>query len=661
MVATKRLVGGARIAVAAVIAAGVTTAEGGVAAEENEALLFAEIPSVYGASRYEQPTTEAPAAVTILTAADIERFGWRTLGEALRSVPGFYTTYDRTYTYLGTRGFSRPGDYNSRLLFLLDGRRVNENIYDSAYYGFDGLVDLALVDRIEIIRGPASSVYGTSALLGLVHVVTKRGRDLAGFEAAIAGESYGTYEARGAWGARAASGIEALVSVGTRSSDGPDLYFPQFDDPATGNGRAVGLDGEERNSAFARLGWGDWALDAAYADREKDVPTGAYGTTFGDPRAGTSDRTLSAQLVFDRILSDASQVTLRAYGGEYRFEGRYPYDETLNVDRARGTWLGFEGQYERTFAEHHRLLMGVLYQSNLRQDQENFDVEPPALYLQVPTESSQWALFAQDEVELGADWSASAGVRLDHYETFGETLNPRISVIWGAARPSTIKLLYGRAFRAPNAYELYYADAVTTKSNLQLQPETIETIEGRFEHRFREHYRFGASAYRFRIDDLINQVEDPEDGLMVFQNLDRAEGTGVEVELAFAFSGGFEGRFGWAFQDAEDRATGSELSNAPDHLGNASLWAPIVGERLGAGVGVRYVGSRNTPSGGEVGSSTVVDLNLLAKRVVGGLDVSVSAFNLLDEGYADPVGPDVPGEIVVQDGRSFRLSLRYAF
>ena len=95
-----------------------------------EDLMKIEIDSVYGSSGYKQKVNEAPAAITIVTADEIRRYGYQTLADILRNVPGFYVTYDRNYTYLGMRGFGRPGDYNSRILLLVDGHRTNDNIYD---------------------------------------------------------------------------------------------------------------------------------------------------------------------------------------------------------------------------------------------------------------------------------------------------------------------------------------------------------------------------------------------------------------------------------------------------------------------------------------------------------------------------------------------------
>jgi len=118
-----------------------------------EELMNVEV--VNAASRFDQTAREAPSAVTVITSDEIRLFGYRTLAEVLNSLRGFYVSYDRNYYYLGVRGFSPPGDYNSRILLTLNGTRINESIYNSVYFGTEALVDLDLIDRLEVIRGPS--------------------------------------------------------------------------------------------------------------------------------------------------------------------------------------------------------------------------------------------------------------------------------------------------------------------------------------------------------------------------------------------------------------------------------------------------------------------------------------------------------------------------
>ena len=129
---------------------------------------------VFTASRHLENTREAPSSVSIITSEDIARYGWRTLGDILGSLRGFYTSYDRDYTYLGVRGIQRPGDYNSRILLMINGHRLNDNVYDSAPIGSEFPLDLDLIDHIEIVRGPSSSLFGTNAVFGIINVITRR-------------------------------------------------------------------------------------------------------------------------------------------------------------------------------------------------------------------------------------------------------------------------------------------------------------------------------------------------------------------------------------------------------------------------------------------------------------------------------------------------------
>jgi iron complex outermembrane receptor protein len=161
--------------VASSVCAAETTDPAGVDTTTDQ-ILFQEIPTVVGASKYEQRTTEAPSYISIVTAEEIKRYGYRTLADIVASVAGFYPDYDRSYHYVGLRGFSLPGDYNTRVLVLLNGHRLNENIYDSAGFGTDGIIDVELIERVEIIRGPGSSLYGSNALCAMTELLSERSR-----------------------------------------------------------------------------------------------------------------------------------------------------------------------------------------------------------------------------------------------------------------------------------------------------------------------------------------------------------------------------------------------------------------------------------------------------------------------------------------------------
>src|SRR5690349_1583926 len=111
-------------------------------------LMKIEVDSVYGASKYLQKVTQAPSSVTIVTAEEIHKYGYRSLADILRHVRSFYVTYDRNYSFVGVRGFLRPGDYNDRILLLVDGHRTNEDVYESALIGTEFPLDVDLIERV---------------------------------------------------------------------------------------------------------------------------------------------------------------------------------------------------------------------------------------------------------------------------------------------------------------------------------------------------------------------------------------------------------------------------------------------------------------------------------------------------------------------------------
>ncbi len=115
---------------------------------------------VYSASKEMQSISDALSSVTVVTADQIQKHGYRTLAEILQSVSGFYITNDRDYRFVGVRGFGRLGDSNNRILVLIDGHRINDNVFGEPYLGTEFLVDVDLIERVEIIRGPSSSLYG---------------------------------------------------------------------------------------------------------------------------------------------------------------------------------------------------------------------------------------------------------------------------------------------------------------------------------------------------------------------------------------------------------------------------------------------------------------------------------------------------------------------
>jgi outer membrane receptor for ferrienterochelin and colicins len=178
----------------------------------------------------------------------------------------------------------------------VDGHRINDSVFDSGTIGREGMVDVALIDRVEIIRGPSSSVYGSSAFFGVINIVTKRGAQFDAVEVSGEGGSLDTRAARLTYGSKLASGAQFVASASHYESGGVEnLYFPEFDPAvsddvrAANGGRAVGLDDERAANLFTSLQWRDLSFSGFYSRRYKQVPLASFGTIFSDPREETWD------------------------------------------------------------------------------------------------------------------------------------------------------------------------------------------------------------------------------------------------------------------------------------------------------------------------------------------------------------------------------------
>jgi outer membrane receptor for ferrienterochelin and colicins len=626
--------------------------------------MLQDLPVVEAASLHAQTLQEAPANVTIITAEEIRLYGYRTLGEALGSVSGFYVTNDRSYQYVGVRGFSLPGDYNTRFLVMVNGHSLTENVYSSNnYFGQDFGLDMDLVKRIEIIRGPSSALYGSNGMFATINIVTRSPveQDLA--RASVEADSFGERKALVSSSLNLGHGANLLISGSVFNNAGQSLYFPEFDAPETNQGWARGVDGERGYHAFANLVWRNWSFTGYLSAREKNYPTPSYGTLFGDRGNKILDTRHFFEAAWSREIGLTGKLRWRIYYDQHEYWGRYDMGADGGIqdnrDLTLGNWAGSQLTYR--FDLPHRfgsLTLGSEVNADIRTLQRNFDVQPEYFQLlDINNPDLQCAVFLQHEWEFHPGWTADFGVRFDESRNHGHFVSPRLALVHRHSPKTTYKLMAGVAFRNPNAFEQYYDDAgISQIPNLLLRPEQIHTLEAAIERRLSRRLNLVATAYSYWLRDLIEAVP-VSDVLVQFQNLSRYRSTGVEFGLNGHPWRDIDTAASIAVGDLDKQGLQETPANSPCTLLKLRLSVPLDHRRFAVSGAFQYMSTRGTFGGAEVPPVYLADLTITSNRLHPDYDVQFGVRNLFNRLAWDPASPGQGLDRLARDGRSVFVKL----
>jgi outer membrane receptor protein involved in Fe transport len=613
---------------------------------------------VEGAALHPQSLQDAPASVTIITAEDIRKYGYRTLGEALAGVRGFYVTNDRTFESIGVRGFNLPGDYNSHILFLVNGHNMADNVFDYMLYAGDEFpIDMNLIKQIEIIRGPSSALYGSNAMFATINIITKAPGDIPTLalttDTGSFGEKKGQVEVAGSLG-----GAQVLFSGSVYNNAGESpLFFPQFDTRQNNYGEAINMTGEKGYHLFSTLVWRNWTITAAFAGDSKIQPISWGPTIFNDPGTKFDDQRNFVDAAYEREIAGGT-LRWRTYYDSFHWEGRGDYalaDGAVEDNRQSeiGDWVGTQLTYRTRPFFAGEITVGLESDIDIRTFLTDYDVSPVAVeYLKTDHPNRSLALFLQDEKKLSKRWTLDLGLRIDeaHYHS-GGFVSPRAALIY--QRPEwTYKFLYGRSFRAPSAFQLFYGDGIADAANPALRPEWADTVEVDVERKLGKRMNLQASAYGYELHDILLGVYLPN-GLLQYQNSAEIRAEGLELEINGRPTNWLETTVSYAVQQARDDGP---LENSPQHLAKLRFAVPL-GRKFDLSSSMQYESSRGTLAGNSLKPVYLADFTLTSKHLLRDLDVRLGIRNAFNLSYSDPIALNPAVDTMPQPGRSFFLEL----
>lgn len=615
--------------------------------------------SVVSAALHEQRTGEAPASVSVITAEEIRKYGYRTLGEALDSVRGLYVTTDRTYSFLGARGFSTPGDFGTRYLLLVNGHALADTVLSESNY-LDQMLPLEMdwIEQIEVIQGPGSALYGSNAVLATVNIVTRRAGEREGVRGTVELGTMGEKKAQLSYGRQGKQGsILVAGSVLNYSGESP-IEVGAYASPETNNGQAVRMDGQKGYHFLAIAEWKSWTFTAVAGQRVKQQPV-SYGQTIFNDR-GT--RALDGRSYFEAQYKrqwGKKELEWRGSYNWYHYRGIYRYAQEdgsvlENRERDYADWFGgsVKGRYD--WGKWGTTTVGMDARVDVRALVSNFDVGVGGgENVRQDNPDHQIGFLAQQEVPVGGRWRVVLGGRYDVSGYRANSLTPRVGAIWSPDEGTSLKLLYGRSFRNPTAYELFFGDGITTAANPKLRPEHGDTYELALERKVGRQWKAVGSVHRVAIRGLID-AERTEGGLVQFVNDTAARIWGVDTELEGKPVEWLEVAGSAAVNKAVYGGTNERLDNSPLQVVKARL-AAAVGSKLTISGTMRGMSARSTSRGARLPWAVTEDLTVTTHHLGRDYDLQFGVRNLMDRRYEDPVALNDLVDVMRRPGRSFFL------
>lgn len=536
----------------ATLALAVALMAGPAAAEEPDTQVV-----VVTASRHAMLATQAPASMAVVTREAIAARGADQLLDALRAEPGI-TLQGRAIG--GRKGLALRGMDPRHTLFLVDGRRVNAS--DGVIGNSDFQYDWAAVEdieRIEVVRGPLSVLYGSDALGGVANVITRPAGERWRFSAL--GEASHAEGGRGGSGHRLALSAAGPLGGGlTLRAGAAETFIAPVASPA--DTRISELEGRLKQDGWVGVAWRGAVHSFEAEHREGDEERRADARE----RSGARRYHVTVNDVERRLdtlsweaATEALSTRLRAYRSEITVSNSRSAGVAINVPQAQQDDV-LEGQL-RFGLGAHTLTAGF--------ESRNETLEDPGL----PGGASlaeHRGVFLQDEIELGRAATLTAGLRRDEHSLYGDHWSPRLYGVWRVAPQWTLKAGASHGFKAPNLKQIVPGSRAegpnTFIGNADLTPERSRAVEAGVT------WAVGASqaqavVFEQRVQDLIEIVQlsagnVPGTGTYTYRNLSEARVRGLELSLAQPLGAGFAAAANAGYLDARD-GNGRRLDRRP--------------------------------------------------------------------------------------------------
>lgn len=619
-------------------------------------LLFEEDELFISATQSARTLGKAPAIATVITSKQLKNMGARNLLDALVTVPGFGVSYASEFAIENTlevRGIKTAE--TEKVLLMIDGHRMNSPFGGSWSMIFDDF-PLEQVKRIEIIRGPGSALYGANAFVAAVNIIMKKPEDKTSLSLIAGKGAHQQSHGQLAFGDdSSAIGIAGfydwMETDGTRQPVASDV-----------NGQSGFTNYWKNNqSAYLTTEYEHFSLTGAYVKKQRGSPLSIMNTV--DRTTSLKHKQFFGELGYN---NDYDGVHVEAKLGIDHFQWDVSWQLNIpgfaNIGHPLATNRTLSGSVQLQFepVDSHYFTMGLTYEHIRQFDVRHFldGVDVTATFNHNQDAKRQvTAVYLQDEWEMNNDLLLTVGVRFDHYSDFGSTTNPRVALVWSATDSLDLKLLYGRAFRAPTFLEMYETNNAVAVGNPDLKPEVMHTLEGGMVWKIDHNYHLHTNLFYNRFTDRITRQ------FPMSTNLGGATIWGVETELKADWREQLYGYLNYSFQKSKDSQTKQQLPDVPQHRIRIGVNTALFDEYLNLNGSLRWDGKRPRGVGDarpDTSSNVTVDMAISTDKLMDGLRLLLKGHNLLNANIYDPA-PATVSNGFPRPGRELMAEVEYRF
>ena len=576
---------------------------------------------VISASRIKESIKKTPANVTLIQEEQIEAMGAENIYDILKIVPGINVPQGNVYTdEVSVAGIQTW--FTEKVLFLLDGHSLNVDYLNGGATSAYKEIPVELIERVEVVTGPSSALYGENAFMALVNIITKKAKDIDGTIVTVKGGSNDTSVVNLHYGKKY-NNLAVTANINSKRENekifvesqnkktNPDIdSFNAYLSLVHDNGLYF-MGNFNNTKDKSKYGLLNVLNDIDYSKKETTLLEAGYKGSLG------KNLDMHARVYYDKF--DVNNIWFIPYGGDVL---EYLYTTGKIGSEILLTYSG----------EHFSLVSGVSYEKQSIKDPYQGALngaEKPNFIDEVDREFK--ALFSELLYDVNDDFRINAGIRYDYYSDFGSTVNPRIGSTYSINNTNTLKLMFGQAFRAPTFAELYNKNNPAFVGNQNLKPETVKTTEITLINNDIDNTKLSFTLFKSKIEDLI--LVDASNANR-YMNTGKISTKGVKIEFKHELYRGSYILANYSYQDAKNKTTNEDMPDISKHLGYAAL-NYRASKDYNLYIDANYKGKQTRPTNSyraAIKSATIANATLNIKNIfVDNLKMKLSINNIFDK------------------------------